>query len=65
MESVRKANQRLRNYPILLTKCADKAAAYASCVSRDLNIQHHICDTEFKEFMGCIRKAAVELKTKL
>ncbi|XP_052843219.1 uncharacterized protein LOC128256726 [Drosophila gunungcola] len=65
MESVRKANQRLRNYPVLLTKCADKATAYAVCVSRDLNVQHKICDTEFKEFLNCIRKSALEMKTKL
>ncbi|XP_033250911.1 uncharacterized protein LOC117189939 [Drosophila miranda] len=65
MESVRKANQRLRNYPILLTKCADKASAYAICVSRDPNVQHKICDAEFKKLLSCIRKSAMELKTKL
>ncbi|EDV37048.1 uncharacterized protein Dana_GF11629 [Drosophila ananassae] len=65
MESVRKANQRLRNYPLLLGKCADKASVYAVCVSRDLNVQHKICEAEFKEFISCIRKSAQEMKTKL
>ncbi|KAH8300231.1 hypothetical protein KR044_012014 [Drosophila immigrans] len=65
MESVRKANTRLRNYPILLTKCAESASLYAACVARDTNVQQNICDAEFKQFMNCIRKSAAELKTKL
>ncbi|XP_067627637.1 uncharacterized protein [Eurosta solidaginis] len=65
MESVRKAKQRLRNYPLLLGKCADKAAIYAACVTRDLNVQHLICDKEFEEFNACLQKAAKEMKTKL
>ncbi|XP_043070422.1 uncharacterized protein LOC116805886 [Drosophila grimshawi] len=65
MESVRKANTRLRNYPILLTRCSEKASLYAACVSRDINVQQKICETEFKEFLDCIRKTAKELKTKL
>lgn len=65
MESVRKAKQRLRNYPVLLGKCADKAAVYAACVTRDLNVQHHICDKEYKQFSECLQKAAKEIKTKL
>lgn len=65
MESVRKANTRLRSYPILLTKCAEQASLYAACVSRDVNVQHNICEAEFKQFLNCIRKSAAELKTKL
>lgn len=65
MESVRKANNRLRSYPILLAKCADSASAYAACVARDINVQHNICEAEFKQFLTCIRKNAAELKTKL
>ncbi|ALC42308.1 CG42380 [Drosophila busckii] len=65
MESVRKANTRLRNYPLYLSKCADRGAAYAACVTRDLNVQQGSCDTEFKQFLNCIRKTAKELKTKL
>lgn len=65
MESVRKANQRLRNYPLLMGKCADKAAVYAACVTRDLNVQQHVCDKEFQQFKDCLQKAAKEMKTKL
>lgn len=65
MESVRKANQRLRKYPILLGKCSDKAAIYAACVTRDFNVQHKICEKEFQEFKNCLQKAASEMKTKL
>ncbi|XP_030557676.1 uncharacterized protein LOC115760481 [Drosophila novamexicana] len=65
MESVRKANTRLRNYPILLTRCAEQASLYAACVSREINVQPKICENEFKEFLNCMRKTAKELKTKL
>ncbi|XP_017865743.1 PREDICTED: uncharacterized protein LOC108615624 [Drosophila arizonae] len=65
MESVRKANIRLRNYPLLLTKCSDKATLYAKCVSRDINVHQKVCETEFKEFLDCMRKTAKDLKTKL
>lgn len=65
MESVRKAKQRLRNYPILLGKCAESATVYAACVTRDLNIQHKTCEKEFQLFKVCLQKASTEMKTKL
>ena len=65
MESVRKAKQRMRNYPILLGKCAEPAKVYAVCVSRDLNIQHKTCEKEFLLFKECLQKAAKDMKTKL
>lgn len=65
MESVKKAKQRLRNYPLLLGKCAESATAYAACVTRDLNVQHKICDKEFQLFKDCLHKACKEMKTKL
>ncbi|KAH8421086.1 hypothetical protein KR222_010848 [Zaprionus bogoriensis] len=65
MESVRKANTRLRSYPILLAACSESASVYAACVARDLNVQHKVCEAEFKQFLNCIRKNAAELKTKL
>lgn len=65
MESVRKAKQRLRNYPILLGKCAETATIYAACVSRDLNVQHKSCDKEFQLFKECLQKASKEMKTRL
>ncbi|XP_055596094.1 uncharacterized protein LOC129746465 [Uranotaenia lowii] len=65
MESVKKANQRLRNYPILLAKCSVAAAAYATCVTTDLNVTHKLCDQEFRQFQQCLQKAAREMKTVL
>lgn len=65
MESVRSAKQRIRNYPILFSKCTDKAAAYAACVTRDLNIKQHVCEKEFQEFKLCLQRAAKNLKIKL
>lgn len=65
MESVRKANQRLRNYPVLLAKCSVAAAAYATCVTTDLNVAHRVCDKEFQQFQLCLQKAAREMGTKL
>lgn len=65
MESVRKANQRLKQYPIILGKCSKSAAVYAACVTRDLNVSHRVCDKEFSEFKNCLQKVAQEMKTKL
>lgn len=65
MESVRKANARMHYYPILLTKCAASGAVYAACVTRDLNVNHKVCDKEFIKFKQCLQKVASEMKTKL
>ncbi|XP_055621806.1 NADH dehydrogenase [ubiquinone] 1 alpha subcomplex assembly factor 8 [Toxorhynchites rutilus septentrionalis] len=65
MESVKKANQRLKNYPALLAKCSVPAAAYAACVTTDLNVSHKMCEKEFQLFKECLQKAASEMKTKL
>ncbi|XP_058117368.1 uncharacterized protein LOC131287283 [Anopheles ziemanni] len=65
MESVKRANQRLRNYPLLMAKCSVAAASYATCVTTDLNVTHRSCDKEFHAFKECMRKAAIEMKTKL
>ncbi|XP_058461669.1 uncharacterized protein LOC131436779 [Malaya genurostris] len=65
MESVRKANQRLRSYPILLGKCSVAAAAYAACVTTDLNVSHKVCEQEFQLFKQCLQKAASDMKTRL
>lgn len=65
MESVKKANARLKNYPILLGKCSKSASVYAACVTRDLNVSHKICDKEFIEFKMCLQSAAKNMKMKL
>lgn len=65
MESVRKARQRLSNYPALLAKCSVQGAAYAACVTQDFNVKKEACEKEFVAFKECLQKAAVEMKTKL
>lgn len=65
MESVRRANVRLRQYPAHLAKCADSAAAYAACVTRDLNVEHKSCDAQFQTFKQCVQKAAADAKVRL
>lgn len=65
MESVRRANARLRNYPAYMAKCADTAAVYAACVTRDLNVEHRACDKEFVAFRQCVQRAAAEARVRL
>lgn len=65
MEPVRKARHRLSNYPALLTKCSVQGAAYAACVTQDFNVKQGTCEKEFVVFKECLKKAAVEMKTKL
>lgn len=65
MESVRKAKERLGKYPLLVAKCSTVAAAYATCVTRDLDIQKHVCDKEFQQFKKCLMEQAKTLKTRL
>ncbi|XP_037950220.1 uncharacterized protein LOC119681180 [Teleopsis dalmanni] len=65
MESVQKAHKRLRNYPVLLAKCANTAATYAACVTRELNVEKNVCEKEFQEFKKCLQKVAKEGKMRL
>lgn len=65
MESARKAHQRLKTYPILVARCSQSATAYAACITRDLDVQKHACDKEFKIFKKCVAEVAKSMKTKL
>lgn len=66
MDSVRKANNRMRSYPLVFGKCSVQGAAYATCVTQDFtNITLKACDKEFQLFKDCLKKAACEMKTKL
>lgn len=58
MENIKRARQRLRNYPAQLAKCSVPAKAYAVCVTRDFNVTHLACAKEFNEFQQCLRAAA-------
>lgn len=65
MDSVRKAKDRLAKYPVLIAKCSTVAAQYASCVTRDLDIQKHSCEKEFQQFRKCLAEQAKAMKTRL
>jgi NADH dehydrogenase [ubiquinone] 1 alpha subcomplex assembly factor 8 len=65
MESVKKAKQRLKNYPLHLAKCSVAGAAYAKCVTLDLNVSQKACDREFQQFKKCLQESAKKMKTKL
>lgn len=58
MESIKRARQRLQQYPTLITKCSVSASKYAACVTRDLNVKQNICEKEFLEFKQCLKEAA-------
>lgn len=65
MESVRKAKDRLSKYPLLIAKCSSSATAYATCVTRDLNVKMGSCDKEFHLFKACLVEQAKAMKTRL
>lgn len=62
MENIKKARQRLQQYPALIAKCSASASKYAICVTRDLNVKHNACEKEFSEFKECMKKEAQKLK---
>ncbi len=59
------ARERLAKYPLLLSKCSKEAATYGSCISQQAEIKRDICEKEFTKLIHCIRKASVELRTKV
>ncbi|XP_014474875.1 PREDICTED: uncharacterized protein LOC106744531 [Dinoponera quadriceps] len=59
MEAVRKAKERLRQYPALIAKCHESASKYASCVLAKSNLEKNACAAEFDELKRCLVKAAV------
>lgn len=65
MDSVRKAKDRLGKYPLLIAKCSSSATAYATCVTRDLNVKMGACDKEFQLFKQCLVEQAKAMKTRL
>lgn len=65
MESVKKAKARLRNYPVLMAKCGEAAAKYAACVTKDFNVKHKSCQSEFDALKSCLERQAKSLKTRL
>ncbi|XP_063611830.1 uncharacterized protein LOC134785420 [Penaeus indicus] len=65
MESVKKAQSRLRNYPKLVANCAPVATEYARCVALKGNVLKGDCTQEFDAFKRCILESAKKMKTKI
>lgn len=65
MEAVKKAKERLRQYPILIARCQESASRYASCVLAKSNLEKNACATEFNELKKCLVKAAASSNTRL
>lgn len=65
MEAVKKAKERLRQYPALLIRCQESASKYASCVLAKSNLEKNACTVEFNELKKCLIKAAASNNTRL
>ena len=56
MESVKKARQRLKNYPKLIAECAIPAKNYARCVTQYMGeVKQNACLQEFTELKNCVK----------
>lgn len=65
MESVSKAKQRFKQYPLIFGKCGKEASAYATCVLKQDNLMKDNCVSEFQGFKACLQKGASKLKTRI
>lgn len=65
MESVNRAKNRMKHYPILLGKCSLEARAYANCVLKKDSVNLNDCLDDFKKFKNCITKTAAQMKIKI
>lgn len=61
MESVRKARERMKRFPILLKECHEPATAYARCVAIKENVLKDDCAQEFQMFKNCLISAAKKM----
>lgn len=65
MDSVNKARNRLKQYPLLISKCSVEAKNYANCILKKDNININDCQKEFNSFKNCLTKTAKELKIRI
>lgn len=65
MESVTKAKNRFRQYPVILAKCSTEASKYAKCVLKRGSVELNDCSEEFRLFKNCLQKSAANLKTRI
>jgi len=63
MDSVRKAQSRLKGFPQLMAECGIPAVSYAKCVVVQDNLKQDACLKEFEELRKCIHKAARKIGT--
>lgn len=65
MDSVKKAKNRFRQYPLILSKCRNEASNYAKCVLSKDSVNINDCEREFGVFKECLQKTARSLRTKI
>lgn len=65
MESVRKAKERMKKFPLLLAQCRVEGSAYAKCVAKYDDIAKDACKEEFIKFKNCLQKAAASMNTRI
>jgi len=65
MDSVRKAQLRLKKFPQLASECGTPGAAYAKCVVVQENLKHNACLKEFNELRNCILRSAKKIGTRV
>lgn len=65
MDSVRKAQNRLKFFPQLMAECGSPAVSYAKCVVVQENLKQNACVQEFNELRKCLHKAARKVGTRV
>jgi hypothetical protein len=58
MEAVKKAKNRLKVFPQLLSECSKEGLVYAQCVTQTDDPKLKQCDREFQVFKQCLATAA-------
>lgn len=65
MESVRKARERMKKFPLLVKECHEPATNYARCVALKENVLKDDCAKEFQVFKHCLSAAAKKMGTRI
>lgn len=65
MESVKKAKDRFKQYPLVLGKCKTEASKYAKCVLSKDSVSLNDCNEEFKMFKNCLQKTAANMRIRI
>lgn len=58
MEAVKKAKDRLKVFPQLLSECSKEGLVYAKCVTETDDPKQFKCQKEFEKFKACLASAA-------